>query len=179
MREVYRVAIQTAFIAIASRIVGSSYRVAETFNPELKKAGLVMKPDVVIKREAITIGLAWGFSLLTNIVISPMCKRLKVNPNLVTFFTLIVGSVTAEALARLIAYRKMNNSIPTPQTHVAAPMSQETSHASAAHVITPVKPSAVQPVAARIGSPVQFNPYRQPMSIAPRYTMPVYPGIRQ
>jgi hypothetical protein len=109
MLETYRVAIQTAFIAIASRIVGSGFRVAETYNPALQKAGLVMKPEVVIKREAITMGLAWCFALLTNMVIAPIGKRMGVNRNLITFLTSLIGTATAETVARSVAYRNLKH----------------------------------------------------------------------
>jgi hypothetical protein len=105
MIHVPSIAVQTAFVAIASRLVGSTFRVLETLNPELQKSKVISDPKVVFKREAITMGLAWVFALLTNMAIDPMATRRGWNRQLITFLTAVAGTLISETISRFVSYR--------------------------------------------------------------------------
>lgn len=109
MLGINRFAVQSAFIAIAARLAGSLFRIGETFNSTLREAKVVMPPQVVIKRESITLGLAWMFALLTNIVITPFFLKRGVTKPVITFVTAILGTAFAETTARAVAYRRMTS----------------------------------------------------------------------
>ena len=98
--------IQAAFIAISSRIVGSTFRFMETLNPEFQKARVISDPPTVLVRELVTISMAWGFALLTNIAIKPLAQRKGWGNFGVQMVTAIIGTTIAESIGRFVAYRK-------------------------------------------------------------------------
>lgn len=112
MLGINRLAIATAFVSIASRLVGSSFRVAETFNPEYRKLGITPSPEVAIKREGITLGLAWLFALMTSVLIMPAFTRLKFSKDTITFMTAVIGTAIAETVSRKVAYRNLKPHAP-------------------------------------------------------------------
>lgn len=107
-------ALQSAFVAIASRLVGATFRVAETYNPVLQKTRMISDPQIVFKREAITIAMAWGFALFTNLLLTPLAKRNHWSIPTTLFLTGILGTFIAESVARWCAYRQ--NMIETTPT---------------------------------------------------------------
>lgn len=96
---------QAAFIAISSRLVGSTFRFLETLNPSFQKTKVISDPSTVFVRELVTISMAWGFALLTHIVIKPLAQKRGWGNFSVQFLTALIGTSIAESLGRLIAYR--------------------------------------------------------------------------
>lgn len=146
MKFLQSTAIQTAFVAIASRLVGSTFRVADTFNPKLKDRQIANDPHVVMKREGITLVLAWMFALATNLGIAPLAKKKNWNLLWMAFVTSIVGTFTAESFARLIAYR------------------------------APSQPKPVLPLAGGTAQPLISPPPNRPLTLPPPvnyYTAPI------
>jgi hypothetical protein len=101
-----KLAVQSACVAVASRMVGASFRVAETYSETLQKSKVLGNPEAVLKREAVTVALAWVFALFTNILITPIAKRHKMGLNGVQFFTSVIGALAAEIIGRTLVYRK-------------------------------------------------------------------------
>jgi hypothetical protein len=107
MLGINRFALQNACIAIAPRAVGSTFRVAETYDPNLQRAGVVMPPQVVFQREMIALGLTWLFSLFTNVALRPLARRYKLSKQLVILLTAAIGTAIAEYVGRNIAYKQI------------------------------------------------------------------------
>jgi hypothetical protein len=70
-------ALQWAFLAIASRLVGAAFRVLETYNPNLRQQQTLSDSKTIIKREATAISLAWLFALGSNLILQPLVTRQK------------------------------------------------------------------------------------------------------
>lgn len=101
-------AVKAAFLACAPRIVPASFRIAETYHPELKRSKVVMAPGVVTKRELITLGLTGLFSFITNLLINSVATHKdKKKETLILFLSAVIGSGIAELVARKFAYRSM------------------------------------------------------------------------
>jgi hypothetical protein len=99
-------AIQAAFIAISSRLVGSTFRVLETLSPRLQATRAISDPPTVLVRELVTISMAWGFAFLTHQAIKPFAQRRQWGTTAVQFWTAVIGTALAESCGRFIAYRK-------------------------------------------------------------------------
>lgn len=57
-------------------MVGASYRVYDAYDPKLREGAISPKPEVVIKREGISLGLAWMFGLCTAAVNNSISRKL-------------------------------------------------------------------------------------------------------
>ena len=98
----------SAFLTCASRMVGASYRVYDAYDPKLRATAVSPEPEVVIKREAISLGLAWCFGLFTAMANTALSTRLGFkgkNSILVQFTTVAIANALAEGVSRLLAYR--------------------------------------------------------------------------
>jgi hypothetical protein len=98
--------LQMAFIAIASRIVGSAFRCLETLNPEYQKSKIISDPRTVCIRELSTICMACCFALMANKLIKPFALKRGWGNFRVQFLTTVIGTTIAESIGRWIAYRK-------------------------------------------------------------------------
>lgn len=108
--------ILSSFVAIASRLVGAAYRIVDTLNPDLQKTQVISSPKTVAGREAITIGMAFGFAFLSNHFLDPIVKSRGWNQLAVTFCNTVISTLVAETVARKIAYRKARTqSMPPPR----------------------------------------------------------------
>lgn len=101
-----------AFISVAPRSVGGSFRVVDAFDPALRARGISPEPKAVIKRELVSVSLVWIFTLLSSGLVNGLQKRLKWPRGLVTLVTALAGNIIAEGLARVVAYRQMDNPPP-------------------------------------------------------------------
>jgi hypothetical protein len=99
-------AFQSACVAVSSRLVGSAFRTAEVYNPQLQQAQVLSDPTAVMKREVSTLGLAWLLSYMANLGLRPLAKATRLNLYGFQFLTTIVGTFLAESFGRFIAYRK-------------------------------------------------------------------------
>lgn len=99
-------ALQMAFIAISSRIVGSAFRCLETLNPNYQQSKVISDPRTVCIRELSTISMAWCFALATNKLITPFAEKRNWGNFRVQFLTSVIGTTIAESIGRLIAYHK-------------------------------------------------------------------------
>lgn len=109
---VNRVAVRTAFIATASRMVGATFRVGEAYRPDLQKNGATLNPSLILEREGIGLGLAWGISFLATKYSVPLVRRLKASAAWVTFAVTLIGNALAEIISRVIAYRSPGMAMP-------------------------------------------------------------------
>lgn len=102
-----RTNIATAFVTSASRMVGASYRVYDAYDPKLREGAISPQPEVVIKREGISLALAWMFGLFTAAVNSNVSRKLGLKDKslLVSFFTIVIANALAEGVSRLISYQ--------------------------------------------------------------------------
>ena len=87
-----KASIQAAFIAIASRIVGSTFRFLETLNPVFQQAQVIADPPTVLMREVVTISMAWILSLGTHMLIQRLVRKY---PFWGQFVTTIIGTAAA------------------------------------------------------------------------------------
>jgi len=101
-----RAVIQAALIAISTRIVGSAFRCLETLNPNYQQSQVISNPRTVCIRELSTIAMAFGFSIITSVVIKRHAKSWGWSDFKVQFITSVIGTFIAEAMGRFIAYRK-------------------------------------------------------------------------
>jgi len=135
-------AIQGAFVAISSRIVGSAFRCLETLNPQFKQSNVGSDPKTVCIRELSTIGMAWGFALITKAWLSSTKLTKHWSDFKVQFLTSVIGTLIAESVGRLIAYRKLYRR----QTQNAAPANTQPFAVNALHTsVSPVGSTPVQP----------------------------------
>ncbi len=132
-----RTNIATAFVTSASRMVGASYRVYDAYDPKLREGAISPQPEVVIKREGISLALAWMFGLFTAAVNSNVSRKLGLKDKslLVSFFTIVIANALAEGVSRLISYQGVSSkktSTPTqyPPKGQSAPFSALPSLAS-------------------------------------------------
>lgn len=105
----------SAFLTCASRMVGASFRVYDAYDPRLRATAVSPEPGVVIRREAISLGLAWSFGLFTAMANSALSARLGFkgkNSILVQFTTVAVANALAEGVSRLLAYRGLQSNAP-------------------------------------------------------------------
>jgi hypothetical protein len=117
-------ALQMAFIAISSRIVGSAFRCLETLNPNYQQSKVISDPRTVCIRELSTISMAWCFALATNKLITPFAEKRNWGNFRVQFLTSVIGTTIAESIGRLIAYHKASVKplTPPPQAVRFAPV---------------------------------------------------------
>jgi len=138
-----------ACIAISSRLVGSAFRCLETLNPDYQQSRVISDPKSVCIREFSALSMAFVFSLITSILISPRAKARGWSDTAIQFLTTVIGTTIAESIGRLVAYRK------------AALKSQ-------AHSVTTIP----QPLA--VYQYVTLPP--KPMATIPRNTTPYMPS---
>lgn len=105
-------AFRTAFVSVASRMVGASFRVGEAYNPGLRKSGATLDPQVILNRELVGLALAWVFSFAASKFSSPLVRRFNLSAQWVTFAITLLGNALAETISRVIAYRK--KAVPAP-----------------------------------------------------------------
>lgn len=108
----------SAFITCASRMVGASYRVYDAYDPKLRGSAVSPEPALVIKREGISLGLAWVFGLFTAMANTALSTRLGFkdkNSKLVQFTTVVIANALAEGVSRILAYRGLQS----PSTQLA------------------------------------------------------------
>lgn len=91
-------------------MVGASYRVYDAYDPKLREGAISPKPEVVIKREGISLGLAWMFGLCTATVNNSISRKLGLQDKslLVSFFTIAIANAMAEGVSRLISYQGLS-----------------------------------------------------------------------
>ena len=97
---------QAACIAISSRLIGSAFRCLETLNPDYQQSKVISNPKTVCIRELSAISMAFVFSLITNVIISPWATARGWSNFVIQFLTTVIGTTIAESIGRLVAYRK-------------------------------------------------------------------------
>jgi hypothetical protein len=105
-----RLSVGSAFVSCAGRMVGASYRVWDAYNPKLRQQGITPVPELVVRRESISLGLSWVFGLFTSILAGEMERAFKIPAKVGMFLNVVFANVLAEGISRLATYRK---AIPT------------------------------------------------------------------
>src|SRR5688572_23019495 len=96
-----------AFLGVAGRTVGGSYRFWESTDPHFRNNGLTPPPPVVAQRELISIGLGWIFTLITSEVVLAFNQKWKMPSNVAKLLIILIGNIVAEGIARFFAYRQL------------------------------------------------------------------------
>ena len=99
------VAARTAFMSIASRVVGATFRIGESYQPSVQAKGVTMDPDIIIKREVVGLVSSWVLSFVASLGAMPLVARYKWNQNIAMFGIAVFGAAAAEAISRWVAYR--------------------------------------------------------------------------
>jgi len=130
--------LEKAFLTTASRLVGATFRTNDAYNPKLRQKGITPAPNIVIEREAISIGIAWAFTLFTANMTTSVIKKLKMGETPGTFITIAFGNIIAEGVSRLLAYRTLKNKPQLPTGRSNSPAAQRP--------FSPLMPTASYPV---------------------------------
>lgn len=138
-------AVQAAFIAISSRVVGSVFRCLETLNPQYQQSKVISDPKTVCIRELSTISMSWCFALGINMLIKPFAKRQGWGDFRVQFLTSLIGTTIAESLGRMIAYRKAlsNKALPLPLSQGGNSIPFPVNNSGRGAVSAPVQPWSI------------------------------------
>ncbi|HEY9685397.1 MAG TPA: hypothetical protein V6C52_00325 [Coleofasciculaceae cyanobacterium] len=105
MSFITKAIVQSATIATSARMMGSTFRYLETLNPVLQQSRTITDPPTVLKREILTLTLAWTFALLTNALLKPLVQSRGWSNFRIQFIAALVGSFMAESIGRTVAYR--------------------------------------------------------------------------
>jgi hypothetical protein len=105
MSFITKAIVQSATIATSARMMGSTFRYLETLNPVLQQSRTITDPPTVLKREILTLCLAWTFALLTNALLKPLVQSRGWSNFRIQFIAALVGSFMAESIGRTVAYR--------------------------------------------------------------------------
>jgi phosphatidylglycerophosphate synthase len=148
-----RTAWQAAGIAISSRIVGSAFRCLETLNPDFQQSKVISDPKAVCIRELSTLGMAFVFSLIANVIISPRAEARGWSKFAIQFLTTVIGTTIAETIGRMIAYKKALPKSPTSATTTPHPL--------------PVSANPVSPSRSSVPVALPQNSYTSPALRSP------------
>lgn len=122
MRRVYKqskmilspVNLGTAFVAIASKMVGSTYRIQDAYNPRLQQTAVSPQPDIVVKRESISLAMTWVFALFISQFTHSLRSKFNIGTLAAQLIAIVFSNTLSEGVSRYLSYRSLNKNYQTP-----------------------------------------------------------------